>query len=313
MGTLRISKRCWLDQVENKRDTKLKFPSEISNSTFTLVLLSFGRWAPRRSIHPSIYSFNIFSVAYIQQDLFLFWNELCLQKSECLVVATNNYHPPPQREQLLWPPSPHVRCWVANYMEVYIWKSFPGSLVVKNLPANTGDAIPGSGRSPGEGNGNRLQYSYLRYPMDRVALWAPSLGSPRVGQDLATKQLLLLLLSHFSRVQLCDPRDGSPWGTPTPQSLGFSRQEHWSGLPFPSPMHESEKWKWSRLVVSDSSRPHGLQPTSLLRPWDFPGKSTGGGCHCLLQNSSSHQIIVGILYSISQVRGDCHLGAGCRD
>ena len=37
---------------------------------------------------------------------------------------------------------------------------------------------------------------------------------------------------------LCDPRDGSPQA---PQSLGFSRQEHWSGLPFPSPMHESEK------------------------------------------------------------------------
>ena len=35
-------------------------------------------------------------------------------------------------------------------------------------------------------------------------------------------------------------------------SLGFSRQEHWSGLPFPSPVHESEKWKWSRSVVSDS-------------------------------------------------------------
>ena len=30
-----------------------------------------------------------------------------------------------------------------------------------------------------------------------------------------------------------------------PPSLGFSRQEHWSGLPFPSPMHKSEKWKWS--------------------------------------------------------------------
>ena len=42
--------------------------------------------------------------------------------------------------------------------------------------------------------------------------------------------LLLLLLSHFSRVRLCV----------TP-SLGFSRQEHWSGLPFPSPMHKSEK------------------------------------------------------------------------
>ena len=37
---------------------------------------------------------------------------------------------------------------------------------------------------------------------------------------------------------LCDPIDGSPPGSPVP---GFSRQEHWSGLPFPSPMHESEK------------------------------------------------------------------------
>ena len=37
----------------------------------------------------------------------------------------------------------------------------------------------------------------------------------------------------------------------------------------PSPMHESKKWKWSHSVMSDSSRPHGLQPTRLLRPWDF--------------------------------------------
>ena len=40
-----------------------------------------------------------------------------------------------------------------------------------------------------------------------------------------------------SCLTLCDPRDGPP-GSP---SLGFSRHEHWSGLPFPSPMHESEK------------------------------------------------------------------------
>ena len=64
-----------------------------------------------------------------------------------------------------------------------------------------------------------------------------------------------------------------------PPSLGFSRQEYQNGLPFPSPMHESEKWKWSRSVVSDSSLPHGLQPTRLLHPWDFPGRSTGVGCH----------------------------------
>jgi len=40
-----------------------------------------------------------------------------------------------------------------------------------------------------------------------------------------------------------------------PPSLGFSRQEHWSGLPFPSPMHESEKWKWSRSVMSNLVTP----------------------------------------------------------
>ena len=47
-------------------------------------------------------------------------------------------------------------------------------------------------------------------------------------------------------------------------------------------MHESEKWNWSHSVMSDSQRPHRLQPTRLLCPWDFPGKSTGVGCHWLL-------------------------------
>ena len=41
--------------------------------------------------------------------------------------------------------------------------------------------------------------------------------------------------------------------------------------------------------MSDSSRPHGLQPTRLLRPWGFPGKSTGLECHCLLQTCSLFQ------------------------
>ena len=79
-----------------------------------------------------------------------------------------------------------------------------------------------------------------------------------------------------SCLTLCNPTDSSPPGTP---SLGFSRQEHWSGLPFPSPMHESEKWMWSHSV--DSWQPHGPQPTRFLHPWDFPGKSAGVGCHCL--------------------------------
>ena len=84
--------------------------------------------------------------------------------------------------------------------------------------------------------------------------------------------LLLLLLSRSSHVRLCATPQMA--AHQAPPSLGFSRQEHWSGLPFPSPMHESEKWKWSRSVMSDSSRPHGLQPTRLLCPYDFLGKSS---------------------------------------
>ena len=56
-------------------------------------------------------------------------------------------------------------------------------------------------------------------------------------------------------------------------------------------MHEREKWKWSHSVVSDSSRPHGLQPPRLLHPWDFPGKSIGVGCHCLLQMPFSRSLV----------------------
>ena len=52
-----------------------------------------------------------------------------------------------------------------------MYRGFPCGLVVTNLPANTGDtdSIPGSGRSPGEGNDNPLQYSCLENSMDRGA------------------------------------------------------------------------------------------------------------------------------------------------
>ena len=50
---------------------------------------------------------------------------------------------------------------------------------------------------------------------------------------------MLLLLSRFSRVRLCATPQTAAHQAPL--SLGFSRQEYWSGLPFPSPMHESEK------------------------------------------------------------------------
>ena len=60
-----------------------------------------------------------------------------------------------------------------------------------------------------------------------------------IGIDIYT--LLLLLLSRFSRVWLCATPQMA--AHQAPPFLGFSRQEHWSGLPLPSPVHESEKWK----------------------------------------------------------------------
>ena len=91
-----------------------------------------------------------------------------------------------------------------------------------------------------------------------------------VGEDSWESLELLLLLSRFSRVRLCAVPQTAPHQAPP--SLRFSRQEHWSGLPFPSPMLENE--------VAQSLQPHGLQHTRLLHPWDSPGKSTGVGCHC---------------------------------
>ena len=65
---------------------------------------------------------------------------------------------------------------------------FSGCSVVKNLPFNVGDVdlIPGSGRSPGEGNGNPFQYSCLGNPMDRGVWWATVHG---VTESDTTEQL----------------------------------------------------------------------------------------------------------------------------
>ena len=78
-------------------------------------------------------------------------------------------------------------------------KGFPGGSEVKASACNAGDlgSIPGSGRSPEEGNGNPLQYSCLENPMDRGAWWAiQSMGSQRVGHDWATS----LSLSRIQKV-----------------------------------------------------------------------------------------------------------------
>ena len=63
--------------------------------------------------------------------------------------------------------------------------------------------------------------------------------SLKYGNTYLLSMGMLLLLSRFSCVRLCaTPQTAAHQAPPSP---GFSRQEHWSGLPFPSPMHESEK------------------------------------------------------------------------
>ena len=76
-------------------------------------------------------------------------------------------------------------------LEEYIdFVGFPHSSVGKESACHAGDSgsIPGSGRAPGEGNGNPLQYSRLENPMDRVAWQATVHGVARVEHDLATRE-----------------------------------------------------------------------------------------------------------------------------
>ena len=103
------------------------------------------------------------------------------------------------------------------------------------------------------------------------ALWLLSWVLP-----LRTLLLLLLLLSHFSHVRLCaTPKMAAHQA---PSSLGFSSQEHWSGLPFPSPIHESEVAQ-SCLTLSDpmdyslpGSSVHGIFQARVLE-WGAIGFS----------------------------------------
>ena len=115
---------------------------------------------------------------------------------------------------------------------------FPGGSEVKASAWNAGDqgSIPVSGRSPGEGNSNPLQYSCLETSMDRGAWqttihggskesntteWlTPTLGVP----NLHTLARMYCCLVAQSCLTLCIPKDRSPQA---PLSIAFSRQEYW--------------------------------------------------------------------------------------
>ena len=120
-----------------------------------------------------------------------------------------------------------------------------------------GDAgwIPGSGRSPGGGQGDPLQYSCLETPMDRGV--CPPAAAAKSLQSCPT---------------LCDPIDGSPPSFPVPGILK-ARILEWVAISFSN----ASKWKvkvksfscvW--LLLTSSTAAYQAPPS-----WDFPGKSTG--------------------------------------
>ena len=165
--------------------------------------------------------------------------------------------------------------WYSKYLLTTHYGGLPQWLSGKESACNAGAAgdtgsIPEQGRSPGGGHGNPLQYSCLENPMDRGA-WRATVhgvaqsqtGLKRLSTHALTRYRTwsirtgtmstdttyvilfhlgwlacshpLLLLSHCSRVRLL----GTPWTAAhqAPPSMGFSRQEHWSGVPLPSLAH----------------------------------------------------------------------------
>ena len=100
---------------------------------------------------------------------------------------------PQSQENLMSFASAFYRPFIRFSWRPYVG-AFPVAQMVKNPPASAGEAkdkgsIPGSGRSPGEGNGNLLQYSYLENSMDRGAWWATVHG-------VAKSQIWLIMHAH---------------------------------------------------------------------------------------------------------------------
>ena len=146
------------------------------------------------------------------------------------------------------------------YTEPYI-NSYSLALLVaqmvKNLPALQETWVRSLGREDPREKVMATHSSILawRTPWAEEPGRLQSTGSQRVRHDQATEHntrlLLLLLLSRFNRVQLCATPQTAAHQAPL--SLGFSRQEHWSRLPFPSPMRESEVTQSCPTVSNETS------------------------------------------------------------
>ena len=120
-------------------------------------------------------------------------------------------------------------------------RGFPGGSDGKESTCNEGDwgVIPGSGRSPGEGNGYPLQYSCLENSMDREAGRLQSMGSQRVGHNWVTNTVLTTLLPLHLMLFLL---------TNMPSSSIFIWRNFWGTTQMPYPLMDTG------ISTSDSSK-----------------------------------------------------------
>ena len=100
----------------------------------------------------------------------------------------------------------------------YLMVGFPVGSVVKNLPINAGDvsSIPEKGRSPGEGNGNPLQFSYLENPMDRGAWQVTVPGAIKGWSQLSMDviSMIMIIIDTVIKPLLCTQENAARrrWG-----------------------------------------------------------------------------------------------------
>ena len=174
--------------------------------------------------------------------------------------------------------------WVNEIWQVaQLWAS-QVALVVKNPPAKARDSrdvgsIPGSRRFPGEKHGNPLQYSCLENLMDRGSWQFTFHGVTESQTGLKQRST-----THHWPLPHCVFAFGSVTSDNT--QITETAAGSWSEERCPSQLRLICSINDVVVLVAQSCptlQPHGLQPARLLCPWDFPGRSTGVGCHFLLQ------------------------------
>ena len=139
--------------------------------------------------------------------------------------------------------------WVGRIHWRRAWQPTPVS-----LPGGSRGHTSLVGYGPhGPKESDRLKRLGSQHPVCHILEHIPC----RQGRTILQQVAAAAAKSLQSCPTLCDPIDGSPPGSPVP---GFSRQEHWSGLPFPSPMHESESERKVAQSCSTLSDPVDCSP-----------------------------------------------------